>query len=164
MCMQNLKLSGLLLLMAGAWPLSALESDRTAKIVIQGPGCVSKLKLNQTECQKGLTIEQGSMLIRSTYGLIHHQGKGVSRVEMTGQQVYMEQLMDDNTKMVIKANEVDYRKAEDKVYLTGQVSITSAIGITTGEAIEFDLKTQEITATGGETQQQFRMEIDQTND
>lgn len=162
--MQNLKVKCMALLMLSAWQVSALDSDRTAKIVIQGPGCVSKLKLNQTECEKGLTIEQGSILIKSAYGLIHHAGKGISRVEMTGQQVYMEQLMEDNDKMIIKANKVDYHKAEDKVYLTGNVSITSAIGVTTGEAIEFDLATQEITAAGDETTQQFRMEIDQNDD
>jgi len=162
--MQNLKVKCVVLLMLSAWQVKALDSDRTAKIVIQGPGCVSKLKLNQTECQKGLTIEQGSLLIKSAYGLIHHADKGISRVEMKGQQVYMEQLMEDNDKMVIKADEVDYHKAKDKVYLTGNVSITSAIGVTTGEAIEFDLATQEITAAGNETTQQFRMEIDQNDD
>jgi lipopolysaccharide export system protein LptA len=162
--MQNLKVKCVVLLMLSAWQVKALDSDRTAKIVIQGPGCVSKLKLNQTECQKGLTIEQGSLLIKSAYGLIHHADKGISRVEMKGRQVYMEQLMEDNDKMVIKADEVDYHKAKDKVYLTGNVSITSAIGVTTGEAIEFDLATQEITAAGNETTQQFRMEIDQNDD
>ena len=54
--------------------------------------------------------------------------------------------MEDNTKMIIKANQVDYQKQAEKVYLKGNVSITNAIGLTTGEEIEFDLKTQEITA------------------
>ncbi|MFC3193567.1 LptA/OstA family protein [Marinicella sediminis] len=162
--MRNLKLNGLLMLTVFSLPAVGLDTDRSAKIVIQGPGCVSKLKLNQTECQKGLTIEQGSLLIRSSYGLIHHQGKGVTRVEMKGQQVYMEQLMENNDKMVIKADEIDYLKAEDKVFLTGNVSITSAIGVTTGEAIEFDLQTQEITAAGEDTGQQFKMVIDQNDD
>ncbi len=76
----------------------------------------------------------------------------------------MEQLMENNDKMVIKADEIDYLKAEDKVFLTGNVSITSAIGVTTGEAIEFDLQTQEITAAGEDTGQQFKMVIDQNDD
>jgi len=150
------------------WLLSgnalALDSDRKAKIIIEGPGCVSKLKLNQTECKKGLKIIQGSMLIRSTYGMINHKEKGIENVLMKGDQVYMEQLMDDQDKMVIKANEVDYRKDAEKVFLKGNVSITSSIGVTTGEEIEFNLITQEITAVGEEATQQFRMEIDQNND
>ena len=163
--MQNLKIkliASLFLITSG--PLFALEADRKAKIVVQGPGCVSKLKLNQTECKKGLTIEQGSMLIKATYGIIYHQDKGVQRVEMKGDQVYMEQMMDDGDKMVIKANEMDYAKVENKVYLKGLVSITSSIGVTTGEEIEFDLLSQEITAVGEDAEQQFRMEIEQNND
>ena len=162
--MQNLKINTIVGLMLVAGPLFALESDRNAKIIIQGPGCVSKFKLNQTECKQGMTIEQGSMLIKSTYGMIYHKAKGVDRVEMKGNQVYMEQMMDDGDKMIIKANHMDYIKAEDKVYLKGNVSIASSIGVTTGDEIEFDLKSQEMTAIGDEATQQFKMEIEQNND
>ncbi len=162
--MQNLKISTLLVFTFIAGHCLALESDRKAKIIIQGPGCVLKAKINQTECQKGLTIEQGSLLIKSTYGLIHHHDKGIQNVLMTGNQVYMEQMMDDNTKMVIKANEIDYKKEVEKVYLKGNVNITSSLGVTTGEEIELDLKTQEIKAVGEENTEQFRMEIDPGND
>lgn len=162
--MQNLIIKSLLtwLLLA---PVScwALDSDRTAKIIIQGPGCKIKLKENQTECLTGLTIEQGSLLIKSTYGLIKHQDQGIDSVLMRGEQVYMEQLLEDQDKMVIKANEIDYQKAAEKVFLSGNVSITSSIGVTTGENLEFDLKTQEIISAGA-SQQPFRMEIDQKDD
>jgi len=141
----------------------ALDSDRTAKIIIQGPGCTTQLKKNQTECLKGLTIEQGSLLIKSTYGLIKHQDKSIGSVFMKGKQVYMEQLLEDGDKMVVKANEIDYQKAAEKVYLSGQVSISSSIGVTTGERLEFDLKTQEI-ISAGDSPQPFRMEIDQQDD
>lgn len=161
--MQNLKTKftlALLLFSTGLW---ALDSDRKAKIVIQGPGCVTKLKDNQTECKKGLTIEQGSLLIKSTYGMINHKDKGIESVLMKGDQVYMEQMMEDQDKMVIMANQIDYRKDAEKVYLLGNVSIKSSIGVTTGENIEFDLKTQEIISAGDDNKQ-FRMEIDQKDD
>ncbi|MCX7554628.1 hypothetical protein OS175_12110 [Marinicella sp. S1101] len=161
--MQNLKIKTAGMLLLCALPVMALDSDRTAKIVIEGPGCLTKLKDSQTECKKGLKIVQGSLLIESTYGLINHKDQGIGNVLMRGEQVYMEQMMEDGDKMVIKANEMDYRKSEDKVYLVGNVSIKSSIGVTTGENIEFDLKTQEIISTG-EGEQQFRMEIDQNND
>lgn len=162
--MQNLKINISILLLLVASSSWSLDSDRNEKVIIEGPGCVTKLKANQTECLKGLTIEQGSLLIKSTYGLINHKNKGIENVLMKGDQVYMEQLMEDQDKMVIKANQIDYRKAEEKVYLEGKVSITSSIGVTTGENIEFDLKTQEITTSGEAGKQQFRMEIDQKDD
>ena len=162
--MQNLKIKWVLVGLIYATNGLALDSDRNAKIVIQGPNCVSKLKEYQTECKKGLTIEQGSLLIKSTYGLIHHQDNDIQKVLMEGDQVYMEQMMEDQTKMVIQANQIDYRKAEDKVILKGQVNIKSAIGVTTGEHMEFNLKTQEINALGDAANQQFKMEIDQKDD
>lgn len=161
--MQNLKIKTLIALCVLTPCSWALDSDRTAKVIIQGPGCKIKLKDNETECLKGLTIEQGSLLIKSTYGLIKHKDKGIGSVLMQGDQVYMEQLMEGGDKMVMKANEVDYRKAAEKVYLSGQVSISSSIGVTTGEKMEFDLKTQEIISSGDDNQQ-FRMEIDQKDD
>ncbi len=161
--MQNLKIRTVILLFIISPSCWALDSDRTAKIVIQGPGCKTQLKENQTECLKGLTIEQGSLLIKSTYGLIKHQDKGIDSVLMKGQQVYMEQLMEDRKKMTIKANQIDYQKNAEKVFLKGDVKITSSIGVTTGENLEFNLKTQEIISVG-EEEQPFKMEIDQNND
>lgn len=141
----------------------ALDSDRQQKVIVQGPGCVTKLKQNETDCPKGLTIEQGTMQINAAAGTIYHKNKGIDRVLMSGNQVYMEQMMEDQEKMIIRANQVDYRKAEEKVFLSGNVSITSAIGVTTGENIEFDLQTQEI-ISAGDANTQFKMEIDQKND
>ncbi len=161
--MQNLRIKVLMVLCVLANTSWALDSDRTAKIIIQGPGCKIKFGLKQTECLNGLTIEQGSLLIKSTYGLIKHQDKGIGSVLMKGEQVHMEQLMEGGDKMIIKANEIDYKKAEEIVYLSGNVSITSSIGVTTGEQLEFNLKTQEIISSD-DMQQPFRMEIDQKDD
>lgn len=163
--MQNLKIKLTVLIAVCSWSAMALDSDRTARIVIEGPNgsCKLKLKDNVTECVNGLSIQQGSLLIKSVYALINHKDKGIDNVLMKGQQVYMEQMMEDGDKMIVKADEMDYQKADEKVYLSGNVSIKNAIGITTGEKIEFDLKTQEIISSG-EGNQQFRMEIDQKND
>lgn len=162
--MQNLKIKTTFIMLIVTGSSWSLDSDREEKVIIEGPGCVTKLKSNQTECLKGLSIKQGSLLIKSTYGLINHKNKGIENVLMKGDQVYLEQLLEDQDKMIIMANQIDYKKAAEKVYLVGNVSITSSIGVTTGENIEFDLKTQEITTAGDDSKQQFRMEIDQKDD
>jgi len=162
--MQNLKIKTFIALCLMAPVSWALDSDRTAKIIIKGgPDCRTKMKENTTECIAGLTIEQGSLLIKSTYGLINYKDKGLNSVLMRGTQVYMEQMMEGGDKMVLKADEIDYQKAADKAFLSGNVSITSSIGVTTGEKLEFNLQTQEIISTG-ESKLPFRMEIDQKND
>lgn len=143
----------------------ALDSDRDAKIVIEGPAgsCKLQLKQNTTECTNGLTIKQGTLFIKSAYALINHQDKGIDNVLMKGQPVYMEQMGEDGDKMTVEAKQMDYKKKSEKVFLSGNVNIKSSLGVTTGENIEFDLITQEIISSG-DGEQQFRMEIDQKND
>jgi lipopolysaccharide export system protein LptA len=141
----------------------ALESDRQQKITLSGDGCISKLNLGQTECPKGMLIRQGSLKIESDYGLITHEGKLIATVKMTGSPVTMEQQMDDGSRMVIRANQIDFDYQSEIAFLKGDVRIENNIGVSTGEAMEFNLKTQEVKAVG-ENNQQFRLEIDPNND
>ena len=127
--MQNLTLSLLLLTTVSSW---ALENDRTQKITLDGGGCVTRQKTYQTECPKGLTIKQGSMVIKAQFGLIDHKNKGVQSIKMTGNPVHFEQTMDSGELMVILAKKMDYIKADEKIYLKGDVKITSDMGVTTG--------------------------------
>ncbi|MCF6300101.1 MAG: lipopolysaccharide transport periplasmic protein LptA [Proteobacteria bacterium] len=143
----------------------ALESDRLQKIVLDGPGCTIKLKLQQTLCEDGLTIKQGTMLIKSSHAIIHHKDNSISKMIMKGKPVYFEQLVKvGEAKMVVTANNMDYRKEIDKIFMKGDVKIVSSIGITTGEEIEFDIIKQEIIAVGEEQKQQFHMVIEPDND
>lgn len=141
----------------------ALESDRQQKIILEGDGCVSKLNIGQTECPKGMVIRQGSLRIESDYGLIIHKDNQIATVKMTGSPVYMQQQMDDGTKMTVQANQIDFDYAAETAFLKGAVRIENNIGISTGEAMEFNLKTQEIKAVG-EQNEKFRLEIDPNND
>ena len=154
----NLFLSFLLLYSSTSW---ALESDRKAPIKVDGPTCISKMKENKTICDQGVTITQGSLLIRSAYATIFHKDSQIERIEMTGAPVYFEQqVKDQNDKMVIKSKYMDYRMQEDKVFLKGDVSVTSTMGLTQAQEMEIDLESQEILAGGKEAGQQFHMTID----
>lgn len=150
------------MLIAG-FSVNALESDRRQKITLEGNGCISKLNIGQTECPKGMVIRQGSLKIESDYGLIIHQDKQIATVKMTGSPVRMQQQMDDGTQMTVRANQIDFDYQAETAYLKGDVRIENNIGISTGEAMEFNLKTQEVKAVG-EQNQQFRLEIDPAND
>lgn len=157
--MQNLTLSSLLL-MAVCHPVAALESDRKQKITLDGGGCVLRTKDNHTECPKGLIIKQGTMVIKGDYGLIHHKDKGIESVKMTGQPAHFEQKMDSGELMVIKANQMDYIKADEKIYLKGAVKVTSDMGVSRGESMEINLLTQEISSLTDDPNQRFFMEIE----
>ena len=154
----NLILSVLLMFSVQA---RALESDRKEPIKVDGPTCISKIKENKTICDQGVTITQGTLLIRSAHATIFHKDSQIERIEMTGSPVYFEQLVkDEKDKMVIKSKYMDYRMQQDKVFLKGDVSVTSTMGLTQAEEMQIDLQTQEILAGGQEEGKQFHMTID----
>jgi len=153
-------LFGLLII---SFSVNALESDRQQKITLDGEGCISKLTIGQTECPNGMVIRQGSLKIESDYGLITHKDNQIATVKMTGSPVHMQQQMDDGTLMTIQANQIDFDYQVETAFLKGDVRIENNIGISTGEAMEFNLKTQEVKAVG-EQNQQFRLVIDPNND
>ena len=84
-------------------------------------------------------------------------------VKMTRAPVHMQQQMDDGTLMTIQAKQIDFDYQAETAYLKGDVRIENNIGISTGEAMEFNLITQEVKAVG-EQNSQFRLEIDPNND
>ena len=168
MYMQNLKrnkvnLCLVLGCLAFGMSVQALESDRQQKITLKGDGCISKLNIGQTECPKGMVIQQGSLKIESDYGLIIFEDNEIATVEMTGVPVHMQQQMDDGTLMTVEARQIDFDYQAETAFLKGDVRIKNNIGISTGNAMEFNLKTQEYKAVG-ENNEQFMLEIDPNND
>lgn len=155
--MQHLKIYSLAFLLAS--PALALESDRQQKVTLDGGGCVTNYKNNSTECPNGITITQGSMVIKAKYGLINHENKGIQSVKMTGEPAHFEQKMDSGELMVIKAQAMDYIKEDEKIYLNGSVVITSELGVTRGETMEINLLTQEISSVSDDPEERFFMEI-----
>ena len=129
-----------------------------------GSGCVTRQKEQQTECPNGLTVKQGSMVIKAKYGLIDHQKKGIQNIKMTGTPVHFEQKMETGELMVILAKKMDYVKKDETIYLKGDVKITSDMGVTTGQEMEINLLTQEISSLSENPDQQFHMEIVPDND
>ncbi len=152
-----------LLVLVFSTTVVALESDRQQKIILEGSGCVSKIKVGQTECPNGMVIKQGSLLIEADYGLITHKDNQIETVLMKGRPVHMQQTMDDQSIMHISANEINFLYITEIAILTGDVVIKNNMGISTGKAMEFNLQTQELKAVG-EDSQPFRLEIDPSND
>ncbi|KAA3649907.1 MAG: hypothetical protein DWP95_01790 [Proteobacteria bacterium] len=168
MYMQNLNpikmtVMALFWLLVFSFSANALESDRQQKITLEGDGCIYKLNIGQTECPKGMVIKQGSLMIESDYGLIIYKDNQIATVQMTGAPVRMQQQMDDGSHMYVQANQIDFDYQAETAFLKGDVRIENNIGISTGDAMEFNLLTQEVKAVG-ENNQQFRLEIDPNND
>lgn len=97
----------------------------------------------------GVTISQGTLDIQAARADIHQRGGDVVRAVLTGSQAQLKQQMDDGTWMTAKADRIDYDMGTDVIVLTGNYTVTTARGSTSGQKMTYDLKTSRV-ESGGE--------------
>jgi lipopolysaccharide export system protein LptA len=97
----------------------------------------------------GVTITQGTLDIQAARADIYQRGGEAVRAVLTGSQAMLKQQMDDGTWMTAKADRIDYDMSTDVVVLTGNYTVTTARGSTSGQKMTYDLKTGRV-ESGGE--------------
>ena len=128
----------------------ALDSDKNAEFVLDGDNFI-----NLPEVISGITkikfwgnvsIQQGTLKIKSEEAVVFSGKDGVSKVVLTGAPVTMEQIIDaEFGKINVKANKIDFMLEKDLLLMSGDVVIKSKIqGEMRGEKITMNLKTKEI--------------------
>ncbi len=139
-----------MLLVFQVYTVMSLESDKTADFVLEGDNFK-----NLPEVSAGMTkirywgnvsIEQGSLKIKSDDAVIYNGANGIVKVILTGHPVNLEQIIDaEFGKIDVKAKKIDFMVQDDLLLLTGDVVINSKIqGEMSGEKITMNLKTKEI--------------------
>jgi len=150
---QKIKSSNYLLimvLMTFSTGILALDSDKEAEFSLEGDNFKNSPAieggLTQIKYWGNVSINQGTLKINSDDAIVFNDSDGVSKVLLTGKPVTMEQIVDvEFGKIDIVANEIDFRVAEDMLYMSGSVLIKSKIqGEMSGEKITMNLKTKEI--------------------
>ncbi len=137
-------------LMTFSTGILALDSDKEAEFSLEGDNFKNSPAieggLTQIKYWGNVSINQGTLKINSDDAIVFNDSEGVSKVLLTGKPVTMEQIVDvEFGKIDIVANEIDYRVAEDMLYMSGSVLIKSKIqGEMSGEKITMNLKTKEI--------------------
>ena len=138
--------------------LMALDSDKLADFLLEGDNFknlpVVKDKLTQIKYWGNISIQQGTLKIKSDEAIIFNDKDGVAKVYLTGSPVTMEQIVDvEFGKINIVANDIDFRVSDDLLIMTGSVIIKSKIqGEMRGEKITMNLKTKEIKGEKSENQ------------
>jgi lipopolysaccharide transport protein LptA len=140
----------LFLLMIVSLNVMALDSDKQADFILEGDNLKNLPAVNdgvtQIKFWGNVSIEQGTLKIKSSDALVFNDNQGIIKVVLTGAPVRMEQMIDAKFgKIDVKANRIDYLIKEDMLLMQGSVTINSKIqGEMSGEKITMNLKTKEI--------------------
>jgi lipopolysaccharide transport protein LptA len=140
----------------------ALDSDKEADFLLEGDNFknlpVVKDGLTQIKYWGNISIQQGTLKIKSDEAMIFNSNEGVSKVHLTGNPVTMEQIIDvEFGKIDVVAKDIDFRVTDDLLIMTGDVRIKSKVqGEMRGEKITMNLKTKEIK---GEKSQNQRVKL-----
>jgi lipopolysaccharide export system protein LptA len=128
----------------------ALESDKQADFVLEGDNFknlpVVKGGLTKIKYWGNVSIEQGTLKIKSDSAVIFNGKDGISKVVLAGKPVMMEQFIDaEFGKIDVNANTIDFMVKDDLLLMNGNVVIKSKVqGEMSGEKISMNLKTKEI--------------------
>ena len=132
---------------AAAW---ARSTDRNQPMDIKAGRQEGTLDGNSVNVLSGgVAITQGTLDIQAARADIHQRGGDVVRAVLTGNQAVLKQQMDDGTWMTARADRIDYDMNTDVIVLTGNYTVNTARGSTSGQKMTYDLKTGRV-ESGGE--------------
>lgn len=160
---QPRRIAGVALLFAcalvAAGTAAARSSDRTKPMDIDAGRQEGTLDGNSINVLTGgVVITQGTLDIRADRADIHQRGGEVVRAVLTGRQAVLKQDMDDGTPMTARADRIDYDMTRDVVVLSGNYTVTTPRGSTSGQRLTYDLKTGRV-ESGGEGNGRVQLRI-----
>ena len=133
----------------GAGGAIARDSDRNQNMNIASAHSEGSLDDSGVYTFTGaVVITQGTMEIHADRADIHRAGGDVSRAELTGKPATLKQQMNDGTWMNAKADRIDYDTRNDVIVLTGNYTVTTPRGSTTGQRLTYDLKNSRVESGG----------------
>ena len=144
--------SAALLLLLPLADAGAKSSDRNQAMTIDSGSQSGNMEGNgKTVLGGGVVVTQGTLEIRSAAAEIYMADGEISRSVFTGKQVKMKQQMDDGTPMTAKADRIDYDMVADVIVLTGNYTVTTQRGSTSGQRLTYNLKSGQVDSGGVES-------------
>ncbi len=133
----------------GAGGAIARDSDRNQNMNIASAHSEGSLEDSGVYTFTGaVVITQGTMEIHADRADIHRAGGDVARAELTGKPATLKQQMNDGTWMNAKADRIDYDTRNDVLVLTGNYTVTTPRGSTSGQRLTYDLKNSRVESGG----------------
>lgn len=132
-----------------AGPAFARSSDRQQAMDIQAAHQTGTIDDSQpTILSGGVKIIQGTLRIDADRAVVTLKGSEPVRAVLTGSQAVLRQDLDNGTPMTAKADRIDYDMTTDVVVLTGNYTVTTQRGSTSGQRLTYDLKSGQLESGG----------------
>lgn len=148
-CASLLVAAGMAVLPVAGW---AKSSDRNQPINIDAGGQTGSMEgSGTTVLSGGVTVDQGTLKVRSERGELIMRNNEVTRVIFTGSPATLTQQMEDGTPMTATAQRIDYDMANEVVTFTGNYSIKSPKGSNSGQKMVYNLRTGNMQGGGDGT-------------
>lgn len=130
----------------------AKASDRNQPMTIDAGGQTGTLEgSGTTVLSGGVTVQQGTLDIRSDRGELVMRDGEIVRVVFTGAPATMKQEMEDGSPMTAIANRIDYDMSTEVVTFTGSYKVSSPTGSNSGERMVYNLRTGNMQGGGDGT-------------
>ncbi|MGH8060426.1 MAG: lipopolysaccharide transport periplasmic protein LptA [Pseudoxanthomonas sp.] len=132
-----------------AW---AKSSDRNQAMNIESGGQTGTIEGSGTTILSGgVSVQQGTLDVRSDRGEITMRDNDIARVVFTGSPATLKQQMEDGSPMTATANRIDYDTINEVVTFTGNYTIKSPKGSNSGQKMVYNLKTGNMQSGGDGT-------------
>jgi lipopolysaccharide export system protein LptA len=113
---------------------------------------VSDLSNNgKTDMSQGVTLTQGTLTITADSGTVQMHNGDFTQASFTGKPVKLRQQLDDGTWMDAVADRIDFDMTTDILILTGNYTVTSARGSSSGQRMVYNTRTGAMQAGGDGT-------------
>jgi lipopolysaccharide export system protein LptA len=131
----------------------AKSSDRSQEMTIDSDSndCVINGDNGKCRFSGNAVIHQGTLEIHAQTADIFQTNGETDRVVLNGKQATIKQQMDDGSWMNGRADNIEYKLAEDIVILTGNYFLESAKGTNTGQRMVYNTKNGTIQSGGDGT-------------
>lgn len=139
----------MLLLVAAASPVAALESDREQPMKINSDRFEAGMDTNTTVLTGNVRITQGSLVVNAARADIIQDKGEVSRALLTGAPATLKQAMAGGGELNASAKTIDYKLAEESVDLSGDVVLVRPQGTLRSEHVTYSVKTGRLAAGEG---------------
>lgn len=134
--------------------VAALPDDNEKPINIQSDRASQKTLENgeTTEYFGNVQMTQGSLKINGEHITIHSKDREVTSIRAVGSPATFEQQSDSESSLVeAQAETLDYQLKDEIVILLNNACIKQNGSTVSGKRIEYDIATEKINASGGDT-------------
>ena len=142
-----------------AGPAAARSTDRSQPMDIEAGHQSGTVDYSQPTILTGnVKIVQGTLHIDADRAVISFKDGEASQAVLTGNQAVLKQQMDNGTPMTATADRIDYDMLADVVVLTGNYTVTTQRGSTSGQRLTYNLKSGQVDS-GGQDGGRVKMRI-----